>query len=541
MNLTNKFIIAILFITSLVVSVFTYLQISEQKEILNNELNQRISLLRSNLESNAKNNALSLKYEVENDIATFNFSHIDENFKKLVDKKEIDAVVLFNIDNSKELFVGDPYYRNQFPQNSMDRLTIQEINNKNNFVISLPIVLNNKWGELHIVYSLKKLKEEVRKAEENKKIKIRSSVHKALYTSAFLALTLLIFSYFFAKKLITPILLLTETAKEIANGNLNVTDKLTDIKTNDEIGLLSASFIEMGQKLDTSYKELTVLNKNLELKSRELQELNASLEEKVAQKVAKITEQEKMMISQSRLAEMGEMMSMIAHQWRQPLATATLMIANEKIKSMITAKEPGESDKILDNISDTIIYLSNLINDFQTYFKPNKSTEIISISILIERMQQIIQTRLKFEKVQLHLEKCNDEQIEVYANEVIQVLINIINNAIDVLVEKNGAERHIWLRVYNGDKTMTINIEDNGGGIANNIIENVFNPYFSTKFDKDGTGIGLYMSKTIVEQHCNGKLTVNNTIHGACFTIQLPIKNPMDLKNDLSDVEKLLH
>src|SRR3989339_1993927 len=276
MNLTNKFIIAILFITSLVVSVFTYLQISEQKEILNNELNQRISLLRSNLESNAKNNALSLKYEVENDIATFNFSHIDENFKKLVDKKEIDAVVLFNIDNSKELFVGDPYYRNQFPQNSMDRLTIQEINNKNNFVISLPIVLNNKWGEIHIVYSLKKLKEEVRKAEENKKIKIRSSVQKALYTSAFLALTLLIFSYFFAKKLITPILLLTETAKEIANGNLNVTDKLTDIKTNDEIGLLSASFIEMGQKLDTSYKELTVLNKNLELKSRELQELNAS-------------------------------------------------------------------------------------------------------------------------------------------------------------------------------------------------------------------------------------------------------------------------
>ena len=521
MNLTNKFIIAILFITSLVVSVFTYLQISEQKEILNNELNQRISLLRSNLESNAKNNALSLKYEVENDIATFNFSHIDENFKKLVDKKEIDAVVLFNIDNSKELFVGDPYYRNQFPQNSMDRLTIQEINNKNNFVISLPIVLNNKWGEIHIVYSLKKLKEEVRKAEENKKIKIRSSVHKALYTSAFLALTLLIFSYFFAKKLITPILLLTETAKEIANGNLNVTDKLTDIKTNDEIGLLSASFIEMGQKLDTSYKELTVLNKNLELKSRELQELNASLEEKVAQKVAKITEQEKMMISQSRLAEMGEMMSMIAHQWRQPLATATLMIANEKIKSMITAKEPGESDKILDNISDTIIYLSNLINDFQTYFKPNKSTEIISISILIERMQQIIQTRLKFEKVQLHLEKCNDDQIEVYANEVIQVLINIINNAIDVLVEKNKDERHIWLRVYNGDKDMTISIEDNGGGIADNIIENIFNPYFSTK-SKNGTGLGLYMAKMIIEKHVGGRLSVSNTQQGARFSIVLP-------------------
>lgn len=521
MNLTNKFIIAIVLITSLVVSAFTYLQINEQKEILNNELNQRVSLIRSNLESNAKNNALSLKYEVENDIATFNFSHIDADFKNLVTKDEIDAVVLFNIDKSKELFAGKAHFKPMFPTKGIDSLTIQEINHKNNFIISLPIILNNKWGEIHIVYSLKQLKEEVRKAQENKKLKIKSSVKKAVFTSVVLASILLIFSYFFARKLISPILLLTDTAKEIASGNLDVSGTLSTIKSNDEIGLLATSFIDMAQQLDTSYKELYVLNTNLEKKTLELQDLNVSLEERVAQKVAQITEQEKLMISQSRLAAMGEMMSMVAHQWRQPLATITLMIADEKIKSMVSNKESDETDKMLDKISDIIIYLSNLINDFQTYFKPDKSTENISTTLLIERMEQIIHTRLKYEKVQLHLEKCDEVFMETFANEVVQVLINIVNNAIDIFVDKNQMDRHIWISVEDNSDNVTISVEDNGSGIADNIIEHVFDPYFSTK-SKNGTGIGLYMAKMIIEKHVGGGLNVTNTKEGAKFTITLP-------------------
>ncbi|DAB39529.1 MAG TPA: hypothetical protein CFH83_00150 [Sulfuricurvum kujiense] len=521
MNLTNKFIIAILFITSIVVSTFIYFQISEQKEILNNELNQRIALLRSHLESNAKNDILSLKYEVENDIAAFNFSHIDASFKNLVAKDEIDAVILFNRDKSKELFVGENSFKNQFPKQEINTLTLKEINNRNNFVISLPIIINDKWGEIHIVYSLKILHEEVRRAEENKKLKIQSNVKKAILTSLLLALILLIFSYFFARKLLSPILLLTETAKDIANGNLEISDKLSSITSNDEIGLLSASFIDMTKKLDTSYNTLNIVNQSLELKTKELQDLNLSLEEKVAQKVKKITEQERMMISQSRLAAMGEMMSMIAHQWRQPLATITLMIADEKIKSMVTSKESVESDKILDKISDIIIYLSNLINDFQTYFKPDKSAEKISTTLLIERMEQIIQTRLKYENVQMHVEKRNEVFIETYANEVVQVLINIVNNAIDIMVERNQTDRHIWINIESDTSDVTINIEDNGGGIANEIIEHVFDPYFSTK-SKNGTGIGLYMAKMIIEKHICGRLSVTNTKEGARFTLSLP-------------------
>lgn len=525
MKLTQKLITAILFITSLVVSVFTYLQISEQKEILDNELNQRIALIRSNLESNAANTILSLKYEVENDIATLNFSHIDASFKNLAAKKEISAVVLFNIDRSSELFVGDTYFKSHLPANGINALTRQEINTHNNFIISLPIVLNRKWGELHIVYSLKTLKEEIRKAQEHKAEKIQSSVKKAIYTSIGLAVVLLIFSYFFARKLITPILLLTDTAKAIANGNLDVSDRLTKIKTHDEIGLLSESFADMAQKLDTSYQELNVLNQNLELKTKELLELNSSLEERVAQKVEQITAQEKMMISQSRLAEMGEMMSMIAHQWRQPLATATLLIANEKIKSMSNNKTQDESEKILDKISDLILYLSNLINDFQTYFKPEKSTVKISTRLLIERMQHIIQTRLILEKVQLHLDECAEEVIETYANEVVQVLINIINNAIDIVVERNVKKRHVWIKISSNDTNIIISIEDNGGGISPDILGNIFDPYFSTK-SKNGTGLGLYMAKMIIDKHIGGTLSAANTRKGALFTLVLPKKTP---------------
>jgi C4-dicarboxylate-specific signal transduction histidine kinase len=523
MNLTNKFIIIILFITSLVVSVFTYLQISEQTEILNNDLNQRVSLIRSNLESNAKSNIVSLRYEVENDIAMFNFSHIDSSFQNLVAKKDIDAIVLFNSDKSKELFVGEIRFKNLIPKDETNSINIKEINQKNNFVISTPIILNQKWGELYVVYSLKALQEEVRKAEENKKLNIKSSIIKAVYTSAFLASILLIISYIFAKKLISPILLLTQTAKEIANGNLEISDNLSKIKTSDEIGLLAASFIDMSKKLDISYKDLNILNKNLENKSLELQDLNASLEERVAEKVAKITEQENMMISQSRLAAMGEMMSMVAHQWRQPLATATLMITNEKIKLLTTGKEPDESQTTLDKISDILIYLSNLINDFQTYFKPDKAQEKISTHELVARMKHIIQTRLMLEKVHMHLEEDSEEFIETYANEVVQVLINIVNNAIDVFIERAKAERHIWIKAYKDEYNVTILVEDNGGGVPDDSIEHIFDPYFSTK-SKNGTGLGLYMAKMIIEKHIGGILSVMNTENGAQLIMILPKK-----------------
>ncbi len=269
------------------------------------------------------------------------------------------------------------------------------------------------------------------------------------------------------------------------------------------------------------------LEKQVAQKTQELQELNASLEKMVTQKVAQIIQQERVMISQSRLATMGEMMSMIAHQWRQPLSTTTLMITNARLQSIIAGTEPSECEKILDRISDTMIYLSDTIDDFQTYFKPEKAKEEISLSALIERVHNFIAPRLMMAHVKMHVKQEEKELVETYANELVQVLINIINNAIDVMTDTgrdiDKDQRHIWIHVHSGEKTIQISIEDNGGGIEDDIIDKVFEPYFSRK-SKNGTGLGLYMAKMIIDNHINGTLNVENTEKGACFTVSLPKK-----------------
>lgn len=281
------------------------------------------------------------------------------------------------------------------------------------------------------------------------------------------------------------------------------------------------------QEVMAHQDQLTRFNEELEKKvvqkTQELQELNALLETKVEQKVAQITKQEKLMISQSRLATMGEMMSMIAHQWRQPLSTTTLLITNERMKSILAGKEANEYDKILDKISDTMVYLSDTIDDFQTYFKPDKKTEIIDAITIIERAKSFLEARMKLAKVTIELSHDKSEDIETYANELVQVLINILNNAIDVLEEKRDDDRRIWVGLEIKKENIIIGIEDNGGGIEDEIIHEIFDPYFSKK-SKNGTGLGLYMAKMIIESHMGGDLEVVNTHKGAHFKIKLPKK-----------------
>ncbi len=236
---------------------------------------------------------------------------------------------------------------------------------------------------------------------------------------------------------------------------------------------------------------------------------------------SEINEQKSLIITQSRLAAMGEMMSMIAHQWRQPLSTTTLMISNERIKFMLDGKEDTEYEKMLDKISDTMVYLSDTIDDFQTYFQPQKESQHISTCELINRVLNFVETRLTIDKVKVHVNKCDDKEIDTYANEVIQVLINIINNAIDALAERNVQDRNIWINLISSDDSIEITVEDSAGGIEDDIIGKVFEPYFSTK-SKNGTGLGLYMSKMIIEKHINGRIDVVNTPNGALFTIFIP-------------------
>jgi len=199
----------------------------------------------------------------------------------------------------------------------------------------------------------------------------------------------------------------------------------------DEIGVIQNAIVDMIERI--------------ELHNRELYELNQTLEEKITlrtitlkEEVEKVKEQEKMLIAQSRLAAMGEMMSMVAHQWRQPLATSSLMITNYKINAMFEDKASDPRDEILDNISDTLLYLSDTIDDFQTYFKPDKQKNSCKLSKVLERAKSFSKARLDNYGVSLHVECTKDMKVESYFNELVQIVMNIINNSIDAIVSSHA-------------------------------------------------------------------------------------------------------
>ena len=183
----------------------------------------------------AKKEIESLKNYVEDDIASYSFSHIKESFANLVQEKNIDAVYLISADTTLKILVGEKEYTKYAPQNIKDNFSLLEINNAENFIISIPLYISNHWGSVHIVYSLKEINKEIRLTKNKITLKIQESIEKAIYTAIIIALFFVLFMYFIVKRFIAPIILLTNIVKEISAGNLDISEKLSGIKTKDEI------------------------------------------------------------------------------------------------------------------------------------------------------------------------------------------------------------------------------------------------------------------------------------------------------------------
>ncbi len=265
---------------------------------------------------------------------------------------------------------------------------------------------------------------------------------------------------------------------------------------------------------------LFLYSKQRKLKNK-LEKLNHTLEERIKKEVEKSRIQDQKLFQQSRLAQMGEMISMIAHQWRQPLAAISATTSNLKFKIMLDELDPQVLEKEIDLIDKYSQHLSKTIDDFRGFFKENKHKEKVTLEELIENTLDIVEKSLKNKNIRINkLFKCK-KKFEVYQNEIIQVILNLIKNAEDALLEKNIKYPVITLKTSCKKNIGTIIIQDNAGGIPDEILDKIFDPYFSTKMEKDGTGLGLYMSKTIVEQHCEGKIYVKNDKDGAIFTIEL--------------------
>lgn len=302
---------------------------------------------------------------------------------------------------------------------------------------------------------------------------------------------------------------------------LLLTGFITKILSNKLSDLINQHNAAMANKND----ELEELNKSLEnkvtQKTSELKTINTSLEDRIAKEVEKNREQEHIMFQQGRLASMGEMLSNIAHQWRQPLNNLGLYI-----QDMPDAYNSGEFsreylEKSVCTCMDIIQHMSGTIDSFRDFFKPDKEHAPFCIDNQILSCVNIVKASLENNGIKLITDLNSPNNVIGVSGEYAQVIVNIISNAKDALLESKVNDPFIKITTRSENGMATVEIEDNGGGIPYSIVEKVFEPYFTTKEEGKGTGIGLYFSKMIIEKSMHGTIIFCNTDHGVIFKVSI--------------------
>ena len=256
----------------------------------------------------------------------------------------------------------------------------------------------------------------------------------------------------------------------------------------------------------------------------ELGELNSTLNDKVDEAVKRYLASEELIIIQARSAIIGEMLSMIAHQWRQPLSIIGMVISKMRIVALSAKKQDEEFLTDIGVVDRNINYLSDTIEDFKNFFKPEVKKEWHTASMICEQLESLADPILKMYKIELEITLKDDKKFFIYGSELVQVLLSIISNSKDAILEHQREKGKIVIICeYNVLKKMyRFSIFDNGGSIALDIIKAMFEPYVSSK-GITGTGLGLYMAKTIIEKHFKGTISSANIEGGACITIDFPI------------------
>jgi signal transduction histidine kinase len=212
---------------------------------------------------------------------------------------------------------------------------------------------------------------------------------------------------------------------------------------------------------------------------------------------------------------------MIAHQWRQPLTTISMGANNVLADVALNSVDNQELEKRANEILEQTQYLSNTIDDFKNFFKPDRVLDEVNVNEVIHDVIRMMGKSFEDNHIVILTDLENSYSLKLYSKELMQVLINLFNNAKDALLKENPKVRQVLIRTYEDKQNVIIEIEDNGGGIESGNMDKIFEPYFTTKEEYNGTGLGLYMSKTIVQKHLSGEISVSNREHGACFTITL--------------------
>ncbi|SFV62938.1 Signal Transduction Histidine Kinase (STHK) with CheB and CheR activity [hydrothermal vent metagenome] len=331
------------------------------------------------------------------------------------------------------------------------------------------------------------------------------------FYSIIIALCIAIISLVLVRYLITPLTTITKTAKAIATGDTTQVMDFDTIHTNDEIQELATSLQTMLKKLEESKKDI---EKKVEQRTEELNTLNENLEHIVKEKTAENIKQLEALQQQSKLASMGEMIGAIAHQWRQPLNELSISIQNLKYDYEDGLITEDYLNEFIASTKKIIKFMSDTIDDFRNFYRVDKVKEKFNVKDAIEKVLSIQKAQLVNNNIEVTLQGEGFEIIG-FKNEFQQVILNLINNAKDILLQNKVKNAKITIEL----KNRTISVRDNGGGIPNEIIDRIFEPYFTTKEQGKGTGMGLYMSKMIIEENIKAKLNVSNTPEGAEFRI----------------------
>lgn len=288
----------------------------------------------------------------------------------------------------------------------------------------------------------------------------------------------------------------------------------------------------------TANKELKRVNDNLEdivkAKTKELQNLNDNLEIKIEKELASNRAKDKKMIEQSRYAALGEMIGNIAHQWRQPLSAISSTSSGVQLQMDLKLAKEEDIYKSYTDIMSYVTFLTQTIEDFRSFFKKDREEVKFNMLEILNNTINITNAAYKDENIKIVYDLQEEElQCKGFPNELAQAFLNILNNSRDALLANKITKKIVKISTYQQNNSNIIEICDNAGGISPSIINKVFDPYFTTKHQSQGTGIGLYMTKDIIEKHMKGSITIKNkqyknnniTFNGACFTITLPKVN----------------
>lgn len=389
----------------------------------------------------------------------------------------------------------------------------------------------------------------------------RYATNSILLVAAFTLLLLVLITpvtIWISKSITKPLSVLREAFNKAASGNYSV--RIPDLDTDNEVGELIRFFNRFMEQLELYEKKLrTEIDEHLKeisrrkqteeklhinarlledeigerqqaqleltVKQTQLEALNTTLENRIAQSVEDLRRKDSMLIQQNRLAAMGELLTNIAHQWRQPLNNISAYLQAMQFMYSRGEMTKEEMERDVGAVNDILQSLSKTIDDFRKFFRQDERPLEFLLREMLDKAMAILIPTLENHAIKIEITGQQDLRAYGLPAEYSQAVINILNNAMDALLSRNVKERRIEIELFaKGDFSVTV-IRDNAGGIPDDILPQIFNPYFSTKNPGQGTGLGLYMAKTIIEQNMGGRLSAQNIGEGAELTIEIPLRN----------------